>query len=170
MRVPNVPIARLSLYAFTILVRGKQHRIWIRKIEPLDLIKLGRFVSKFINQFSLLLDDESSHEIKQFSAEVRQKHELRQFLPREHIASAPATPVCTLSIDHTGSQAAMQLITPNDMACEESLSRSSGFTDIIACGNSTLRIMIHYDPDCQPYNPFYYDPEGDILLLEAILI
>ncbi|GJR06661.1 hypothetical protein Tco_0529645 [Tanacetum coccineum] len=25
------------------------------------------------------------------------------------------------------------------------------------------------DPDCPAYNPFYYDPEGDILLLEAIL-
>ncbi|GKF66053.1 reverse transcriptase domain-containing protein, partial [Tanacetum coccineum] len=25
------------------------------------------------------------------------------------------------------------------------------------------------DPDCPAYNPFYYDPEGDILILEAIL-
>ncbi|GKA12426.1 hypothetical protein Tco_0691972, partial [Tanacetum coccineum] len=25
------------------------------------------------------------------------------------------------------------------------------------------------DPDCPAYNPFYYDPEGDILILEGIL-
>ncbi|GKG22231.1 hypothetical protein Tco_0387534, partial [Tanacetum coccineum] len=73
-----------------------------------------------------------------------------------------------------------------------------GFTDIIASGNSTPYydpivatssptltpfgdsdfllleeadsfLGLADDPDCPAYNPFYYDPEGDILLLEAIL-
>ncbi|GKC74285.1 hypothetical protein Tco_1120168, partial [Tanacetum coccineum] len=30
-------------------------------------------------------------------------------------------------------------------------------------------MISNYDPDCPAYNPFYYDPEGDILILEAIL-
>ncbi|GKB03150.1 hypothetical protein Tco_0831239 [Tanacetum coccineum] len=73
-----------------------------------------------------------------------------------------------------------------------------GFTDIIASGNSTPYddpivatssptltpfgdsdfllleevdsfLGLADDPDCPAYNPFYYDPEGDILILEAIL-
>ncbi|GJW41642.1 hypothetical protein Tco_0067487 [Tanacetum coccineum] len=63
-----------------------------------------------------------------------------------------------------------------DMACEE-YSRSSWFYYIIASGNftpyydpiPTLFLGLADDPDCPAYNPFYYDPEGDILLLEAIL-
>ncbi|GJQ98787.1 hypothetical protein Tco_0521772 [Tanacetum coccineum] len=85
------------------------------------------------------------------------------------------------------------------MACEVILSRSFGFTDIITSGNSTPYYdpivatssptltpfgdsdscsrrqptlswsSPQYVPDCPAYNPFYYDPEGDILLLEAIL-
>ncbi|GKF81537.1 hypothetical protein Tco_0240139, partial [Tanacetum coccineum] len=72
------------------------------------------------------------------------------------------------------------------------------FTDIIASGNSTPYydpivatssptltpfgdsdfllleeadsfLGLADDPDCPAYNPFYYDPEGDILILEAIL-
>ncbi|GJR41670.1 reverse transcriptase domain-containing protein [Tanacetum coccineum] len=30
-------------------------------------------------------------------------------------------------------------------------------------------VYLEHDPDCPAYNPFYYDPEGDILILEAIL-
>ncbi|GKG18583.1 hypothetical protein Tco_0372881 [Tanacetum coccineum] len=85
-----------------------------------------------------------------------------------------------------------------DMACEEYSQEVLGFTDIIASGNSTLYydpivatssptltpfgdsdfllleeadsfLGLADDPDCPAYNPFYYDPEGDILLLEAIL-
>ncbi|GJR69747.1 reverse transcriptase domain-containing protein [Tanacetum coccineum] len=85
-----------------------------------------------------------------------------------------------------------------DMACEEYSQEVLGFTDIIASGNSTPYydpivatssptltpfgdsdfllleeadsfLGLADDPDCPAYNPFYYDPEGDILLLEAIL-
>ncbi|GJR79639.1 reverse transcriptase domain-containing protein [Tanacetum coccineum] len=85
-----------------------------------------------------------------------------------------------------------------DMACEEYSQEVLGFTDIIASGNSTPYydpivatssptltpfgdsdfllleeadsfLDLADDPDCPAYNPFYYDPEGDILLLEAIL-
>ncbi|GJY14027.1 reverse transcriptase domain-containing protein [Tanacetum coccineum] len=85
-----------------------------------------------------------------------------------------------------------------DMACEEYSQEVLGFTDIIASGNSTPYydpivatssptltpfgdsdfllleeadsfLGLADDPDCPAYNPFYYDPEGDILILEAIL-
>ncbi|GJW06356.1 reverse transcriptase domain-containing protein [Tanacetum coccineum] len=85
-----------------------------------------------------------------------------------------------------------------DMACEEYSQEVLGFTDTIASGNSTPYydpivatssptltpfgdsdfllleeadsfLGLADDPDCPAYNPFYYDPEGDILLLEAIL-
>ncbi|GJS14961.1 reverse transcriptase domain-containing protein [Tanacetum coccineum] len=85
-----------------------------------------------------------------------------------------------------------------DMACEEYSQEVLGFTDIIASGNSTPYydpivatssptltpfgdsdfllleevdsfLSLANDPDCPAYNPFYYDPEGDILILEAIL-
>ncbi|GJU57149.1 hypothetical protein Tco_1234915 [Tanacetum coccineum] len=54
-----------------------------------------------------------------------------------------------------------------DMACEEYSQEVLGFTDIIAKVDSFLGLAD--DPDCPAYNPFYYDPEGDILILEAIL-
>ncbi|GKD92466.1 hypothetical protein Tco_1372303 [Tanacetum coccineum] len=85
-----------------------------------------------------------------------------------------------------------------DMACEEYSQEVLGFTDTIASGNSTPYydpivatssptltpfgdsdfllleeadsfLGLADDPDCPAYNPFYYDPEGDILILEAIL-
>ncbi|GJS82300.1 reverse transcriptase domain-containing protein [Tanacetum coccineum] len=85
-----------------------------------------------------------------------------------------------------------------DMACEEYSQEVLGFTDVIASGNSTPYydpivatssptltpfgdsdfllleeadsfLGLADDPDCPAYNPFYYDPEGDILILEAIL-
>ncbi|GJT48819.1 reverse transcriptase domain-containing protein [Tanacetum coccineum] len=63
-----------------------------------------------------------------------------------------------------------------DMACEEYSQEVLGFTDIIASGNSTPYydpIVATSSPTLTPfgdtYNPFYYDPEGDILILEAIL-
>ncbi|GJR57027.1 reverse transcriptase domain-containing protein [Tanacetum coccineum] len=85
-----------------------------------------------------------------------------------------------------------------DMAYEEYSQEVLGFTDIIASGNSTPYydpivatssptltpfgdsdfllleeadsfLGLADDPDCPAYNPFYYDPEGDILILEAIL-
>ncbi|GJR17772.1 reverse transcriptase domain-containing protein [Tanacetum coccineum] len=85
-----------------------------------------------------------------------------------------------------------------DMACEEYSQEVLGFTDIIASGNSTPYydpivatssptltpfgdsdfllleevdsfLGLADDPDCPAYNPFYYDPEGDILILEGIL-
>ncbi|GJS35778.1 reverse transcriptase domain-containing protein [Tanacetum coccineum] len=86
-----------------------------------------------------------------------------------------------------------------DMACEEYSQEVLGFTDTIASGNSTPYydpivatssptltpfgdsdfllleeadsfLGLADDPDCPAYNPFYYDPEGDILILEAILL
>ncbi|GJX45448.1 reverse transcriptase domain-containing protein [Tanacetum coccineum] len=60
-----------------------------------------------------------------------------------------------------------------DMACEEYSQEVLGFTDIIASGNSTPSHSFPWsladDPNCPAYNPFYYDPEGDILILEGIL-
>ncbi|GJR75644.1 reverse transcriptase domain-containing protein, partial [Tanacetum coccineum] len=50
-----------------------------------------------------------------------------------------------------------------DMACEEYSQEVLGSLICIANGNPL------HDPDCPAYNPFYYDPEGDILILEAIL-
>ncbi|GJT54248.1 reverse transcriptase domain-containing protein [Tanacetum coccineum] len=87
---------------------------------------------------------------------------------------------------------------PDPRACEEYSQEVLGFTDIIASGNSTPYddpivatssptltpfgdsdfllleevdsfLGIADDPDCPAYNPFYYDPEGDILILEGIL-
>ncbi|GJU20317.1 reverse transcriptase domain-containing protein [Tanacetum coccineum] len=44
---------------------------------------------------------------------------------------------------------------------------SANYTHMTA--NKIDVIDMAYDPDCPAYNPFYYDPEGDILILEAIL-
>ncbi|GJV80867.1 reverse transcriptase domain-containing protein [Tanacetum coccineum] len=66
-----------------------------------------------------------------------------------------------------------------DMACEEYSQEVLGFTDMYRKWKSTPDFLLLEeadsflgladDPDCPAYNPFYYDPEGDILLLEAIL-
>nr|GFC38116.1 reverse transcriptase domain-containing protein [Tanacetum cinerariifolium] len=84
------------------------------------------------------------------------------------------------------------------MACEEYSQEVLGFSDVTACGNPTphddpfvsttsltLTLFgdsdfllfeeansfhgLEDDPNSPKINPFYYDPEGDILLLEAIL-
>nr|GEY85053.1 reverse transcriptase domain-containing protein [Tanacetum cinerariifolium] len=85
-----------------------------------------------------------------------------------------------------------------DMACEEYSQEILGFSDVSACGNPTpyddliisttsltltpfgdsdfllfeeadAFLGLEDDPNSPKINPFYYDPEGDILLLEAIL-
>ncbi|GJW69488.1 hypothetical protein Tco_0123912 [Tanacetum coccineum] len=85
-----------------------------------------------------------------------------------------------------------------DMAYEEYSQEVLDFTDVITSGNSTPYydpivatssptltpfgdsdfllleeadsfLGLADDPDSPAYNPFYYDPEGDILILEAIL-
>ncbi|GJY49397.1 reverse transcriptase domain-containing protein [Tanacetum coccineum] len=85
-----------------------------------------------------------------------------------------------------------------DMACEEYSQEVLGFSDVIASGNPTSYydpivatssptltplgdgdfllleeadsfLSIADDLDSPAYNPFYYDPEGDILILEVIL-
>ncbi|GJU11374.1 hypothetical protein Tco_1133770 [Tanacetum coccineum] len=58
-----------------------------------------------------------------------------------------------------------------DMACEEYSQEVLGFTDTIASGNSTPDSFLGLAmiPIVQHIIPFYYDPEGDILILEAIL-
>nr|GFA13314.1 retrovirus-related Pol polyprotein from transposon 17.6 [Tanacetum cinerariifolium] len=84
------------------------------------------------------------------------------------------------------------------MACEEYSQEVLGFSDVTASGNPTPHddpiisttsptltsfrdsdfllfeeadafLGLEYDPNSLKINPFYYDPEGDILLLEAIL-
>nr|GEV26403.1 hypothetical protein [Tanacetum cinerariifolium] len=85
-----------------------------------------------------------------------------------------------------------------DMACEEYSQKVLGFSDVTASGNPTpydhpivfttsptltpledsdfllfeeadAFLCLENDPNSSKINPFYYDPEGDILLLEAIL-
>nr|GEU80310.1 reverse transcriptase domain-containing protein [Tanacetum cinerariifolium] len=85
-----------------------------------------------------------------------------------------------------------------DMACEEYSQEVLGFSDVTASGNPTLYddpivsitsptltlfgdsdfllfkeagafLGLEDDPNSSKINPFYYDPEGDIILLEAIL-
>nr|GEU83515.1 reverse transcriptase domain-containing protein [Tanacetum cinerariifolium] len=85
-----------------------------------------------------------------------------------------------------------------DVICEEYSQEVLGFSDITASGNPTLYddpiifttsptltlfgdsdfllfeeadafLGLEDDPNSPEFNPFYYDPEGDILLLEAIL-
>nr|GEX34883.1 reverse transcriptase domain-containing protein [Tanacetum cinerariifolium] len=85
-----------------------------------------------------------------------------------------------------------------DMACEEYSQEVLGFSDVTASGNPTpyddpivsttsptltlfgdsdfllfeeadAFLGLEDDPNLPKINPFYYDPEGDILLLEAIL-
>nr|GEZ77853.1 reverse transcriptase domain-containing protein [Tanacetum cinerariifolium] len=85
-----------------------------------------------------------------------------------------------------------------DMACEEYSQEVLGFFVVTASGNATLYddpiasitsptltpfgdidfllfeeadafLSLEDDPNSPEFNPFYYDPEGDILLLEAIL-
>nr|GEY73721.1 reverse transcriptase domain-containing protein [Tanacetum cinerariifolium] len=53
------------------------------------------------------------------------------------------------------------------MACEEYSQEVLGFFDVTA--RSRCFFGLEDDPDSPKINPFYYDPEGDILLLEAIL-
>nr|GEU51656.1 reverse transcriptase domain-containing protein [Tanacetum cinerariifolium] len=85
-----------------------------------------------------------------------------------------------------------------DMACEEYSQEVLGFSDVTASGNPTpyddpivsttsptltlfgdndfllfeeadAFLGLEDDPNSPEFNPFYHDPEGDILLLEAIL-
>nr|GFA26203.1 reverse transcriptase domain-containing protein [Tanacetum cinerariifolium] len=85
-----------------------------------------------------------------------------------------------------------------DMACEEYSQEVLGFSDVTASGNPTpyddpivsttsytltpfgdsdfllfeeadAFLSLKNDPNSPEFNPFYYDPGGDILLLEAIL-
>nr|GEX44269.1 reverse transcriptase domain-containing protein [Tanacetum cinerariifolium] len=51
-----------------------------------------------------------------------------------------------------------------DMACEEYSQEVLGFFD-----EADAFLGLEDDPNSPKFNPFYYEPEGDILLLEAIL-
>ncbi|GJW31773.1 hypothetical protein Tco_0051805 [Tanacetum coccineum] len=44
-----------------------------------------------------------------------------------------------------------------------------GDSDFLLLEEADSFLGLADDPDCPAYNPFYYDPEGDILILEAIL-
>ncbi|GJW38066.1 reverse transcriptase domain-containing protein [Tanacetum coccineum] len=54
-----------------------------------------------------------------------------------------------------------------DMACEEYSQEVLGFSNVISKADSFL--AIEDDPTSPEVDPTYYDPEGDILILEAIL-
>ncbi|GKB29129.1 reverse transcriptase domain-containing protein [Tanacetum coccineum] len=54
-----------------------------------------------------------------------------------------------------------------DMACEEYSQEVLGFSNVILKADSFL--AIEDDPTSPEVDPTYYDPDGDILLLEAIL-
>ncbi|GJV39174.1 reverse transcriptase domain-containing protein [Tanacetum coccineum] len=54
-----------------------------------------------------------------------------------------------------------------DMACEEYSQEVLGFSNVISKADSFL--AIEDDPTSPKVDPTYYDPDGDILLLEAIL-
>ncbi|GJZ55852.1 reverse transcriptase domain-containing protein [Tanacetum coccineum] len=62
-------------------------------------------------------------------------------------------------------------ITPNyDRNCCYFFTYPNTFGIVISASRrSNSFLSLADDPDCPAYNPFYYDPEGDILLLEAIL-
>ncbi|GJR12479.1 reverse transcriptase domain-containing protein [Tanacetum coccineum] len=53
-----------------------------------------------------------------------------------------------------------------DMACEEYSQEVLGFSNVISTG---IFSALEDDPTSPEVDPTYYDPEGDILLLEAIL-
>nr|GEW70568.1 DNA-directed DNA polymerase [Tanacetum cinerariifolium] len=53
-----------------------------------------------------------------------------------------------------------------DMACLEYSQEVLSFFDVTA---TNAFLGLEDDPNSPEFNPFYYDPEGDILLLEAIL-
>ncbi|GKF82698.1 hypothetical protein Tco_0244354 [Tanacetum coccineum] len=56
-----------------------------------------------------------------------------------------------------------------DMACEEYSQEVIGFSNVISSGNPTPYYDPIDDPTSPKVDPTYYDPDGDILLLEAIL-
>nr|GEZ73494.1 DNA-directed DNA polymerase [Tanacetum cinerariifolium] len=65
-----------------------------------------------------------------------------------------------------------------DETCEEYSQEVLGFSDVTTSGSPTPSddpieanafLGLEDDPDSPKFNPSYYDPEGDILMLEAIL-
>nr|GEW19258.1 reverse transcriptase domain-containing protein [Tanacetum cinerariifolium] len=58
-----------------------------------------------------------------------------------------------------------------DLACEEYSQEVLGFSDseFLLFEEADAFLGLEDDPNSLKINPFYYDPEGDILLLEAIL-
>nr|GEY28677.1 reverse transcriptase domain-containing protein [Tanacetum cinerariifolium] len=58
-------------------------------------------------------------------------------------------------------------IDATDMTYEEYSQEVLGFSDLLREANAFL--SLEDDPDSPKFDPFYYDPKGDILLLEAIL-
>nr|GFB24325.1 hypothetical protein [Tanacetum cinerariifolium] len=55
-----------------------------------------------------------------------------------------------------------------ESACEEYSQEVLGFSNVTPVEADAF-LGLEDDPDSPKINPFYYDPEGDILLLEAIL-
>nr|GEU30264.1 reverse transcriptase domain-containing protein [Tanacetum cinerariifolium] len=56
-----------------------------------------------------------------------------------------------------------------NMACEEYSQKVLGFFDVTSFEEADAFLGLEDDPNSSNINPFYYDPKGDILLLEAIL-
>nr|GFC01246.1 reverse transcriptase domain-containing protein [Tanacetum cinerariifolium] len=56
-----------------------------------------------------------------------------------------------------------------DATCEEYSQEVLGFADVISDEKHDAFIAIHDEPISPEFNATYYDPEGDILMLEALL-
>nr|GEY88765.1 hypothetical protein [Tanacetum cinerariifolium] len=56
-----------------------------------------------------------------------------------------------------------------DAACEEYSQEVLGFADVVSTRKEDAFIAIHDEPISPEFNATYYNPEGDILILEALL-
>ncbi|GJU23425.1 reverse transcriptase domain-containing protein [Tanacetum coccineum] len=92
---------------------------------------------------------------------------------QEPQCSKPPEEAITFNLDQTSRYTAdYNHMTANridviDMACEEYSQEVLGFSNVISKADSFL--ALEDDPTSPEVDPTYYDPEGDILLLEAIL-
>ncbi|GKF97638.1 hypothetical protein Tco_0293459, partial [Tanacetum coccineum] len=56
-----------------------------------------------------------------------------------------------------------------EMACEEYSQEVLGFSDVIASEEVDVFLTLEDDPTSPEVDDYYYDPEGDLLLLELFL-
>ncbi|GJV78573.1 reverse transcriptase domain-containing protein [Tanacetum coccineum] len=74
-----------------------------------------------------------------------------------------ATGECTLAYDQYRYQSMVR------DQCHDLGAQNLRTDDFLLLEDADSFLGLADDPDCPAYNPFYYDPEGDILILEAIL-